>query len=1041
MNAMLSSVRRHHITKVVLSLLIVALIVAATGCVGESTRTVRYDLTIASGEGGSVTDPGEGTFKCDAGRVLELVATPTSGYRFAKWTGAVGTIANVNAASTTITVNGNYSIRATFEETEATFYTLTMAVVGSGSTSPTSGQHTYAAGAVVSIIATPAGGYRFVSWTGDVGSVANVNAVSTTITMNDNYHVTANFEQTGGTYFTLTMAATGGGSINPAVGQHSYAAGTVVPIIASAAGGYYFVNWTGSVGTIANVNAASTTITMNGNYSVTANFAVIPPGQYSLTISSGAHGSVTTPGQGTFIYGPGTVVNLVATPAGGYGFVNWTGNVGTIANVTAASTTITMNNNYSITANFSNGGPPVPYNLTISSTAGGSVTTPGQGTFGYGSGMVVNLVATPASGYRFVNWTGNVGTIGNVSAASTAITMNSNYSITANFAVILPGQYSLTISSTAGGLVTVPGQGTFTYGAGTVVNLVAAAAGGYAFVNWTGNVGTIANVNAASTTITMSGNYSVTANFVVIPPVQYRLTISSTAGGSVSTPGQGTFTYNAGTVVNLVAAAVGGYHFINWTGNVGTITNVNAASTTITMSGNYSITANFAVVPPVQYSLTISSTAGGAVTTPGQGTFTYNAGTLVNLVATPVGGYRFVNWTGSVGTIANVNSASTTITMSGNYSITANFEEIPEYGLTISSTAGGLVTSPGEGTFTYDAGTVVSLAATPAGGYAFVNWTGNVSTIANVNAAYTTITMSGNYSITANFVAGDWVFFPDPGLEAALRAAIGRPTGRIYESDLEGLTSLSATDRGIINLTGLEHCINLISLDLHDNEISDISPLAGLTKLEWLDLSHNQISSISLLAGLTNLKWLYLYSNQINNISPLGSLTKLIYLFLHTNQISNISPLVSLTNLTRLLLSSNQISDISPLTNLTKLTWLYLDNNQISNISSVANLTNLTQLGLSDNQITGIAPLADLIDLIYLSLHSNQISNISSLANLTNLRWLYLHNNLIADIYPLVQNGGLGTLDMVFLDSNPLSDDSINIYVPALVARGVVVSY
>jgi len=32
-------------------------------------------------------------------------------------------------------------------------------------------------------------------------------------------------------------------------------------------------------------------------------------------------------------------------------------------------------------------------------------------------------------------------------------------------------------------------------------------------------------------------------------------------------------------------------------------------------------------------------------------------------------------------------------------------------------------------------------------------------------------------------------------------------------------------------------------------------------------------------------------------------------------------------------------------------------------------------------------------------------------------------------------------LDMVFLDSNPLSDDSINIYVPALVARGVVVSY
>jgi alpha-tubulin suppressor-like RCC1 family protein len=665
----------------------------------------------------------------------------------------VGTIANPNAGSTTITTNGNYSIRANFEETEATFYTLTVGVTGSGSTSPTAGAHTYSAGAVISISATPAGGYHFVNWTGNVGSVANVNAASTTITINGNYSITANLEQTAVTYYTLTMAATGGGTINPAVGQHSYAAGTVVPIIASAAGGYYFVNWTGSVGTIANVNAASTTITMNGNYSITANFAVIPPGQYSLTISSGAGGSVTSPGQGTFIYGPGTVVNLVAAAAGGYQFVSWTGNVGTVANVTAASTTITMNSNYAITANFSNGGPPVPYNLTISSSAGGSVTTPGQGTFGYGSGMVVNLVATPAGGYRFVNWTGNVGTIGNVTAASTTITMNSNYSITANFAVIPPGQYSLTISSTAGGSVTTPGSGSFTYGAGVVVNLVAAAAGGYRFVNWSGNVGTIANVTAASTTITMSGNYSIIANFAVIPPGQYSLTISSTAGGSVTVPGPGTFTYGAGAGVNLVAAAAGGYRFVNWTGNVSTVANVTAASTTITMNGNYSITANFGVIPPGQYSLTISSTAGGSVTTPGQGTFTYNAGTVVNLVASPLGGYRFVNWTGNVGTVANVTAASTTITMNGNCSITANFVVIPpvQYSLTISSTAGGAVTTPGHGTFVYNAGTVVNLVATPTSGYGFVDWTGNVGTIANVNAPSTTVTMNSNYSITANF--------------------------------------------------------------------------------------------------------------------------------------------------------------------------------------------------------------------------------------------------------------------------------------------------
>ncbi len=50
-------------------------------------------------------------------------------------------------------------------------------------------------------------------------------------------------------------------------------------------------------------------------------------------------------------------------------------------------------------------------------------------------------------------------------------------------------------------------------------------------------------------------------------------------------------------------------------------------------------------------------------------------GTTVPLVVFPHTGYRFVNWTGDVDTIANVNAASTTITMQGNYEITASFEQ------------------------------------------------------------------------------------------------------------------------------------------------------------------------------------------------------------------------------------------------------------------------------------------------------------------------------------------------------------------------------
>ena len=80
-----------------------------------------------------------------------------------------------------------------------------------------------------------------------------------------------------------------------------------------------------------------------------------------------------------------------------------------------------------------------------------------------------------------------------------------------------------------------------------------------------------------------------------------------------------------------------------------------------------------------EYDLTIASTFGGSVTTPGVETSTYATDTLVNLVARPKAGYHFVDWTGDVSTIADVNDATTTITMDNHYSITANFAFGPQY--------------------------------------------------------------------------------------------------------------------------------------------------------------------------------------------------------------------------------------------------------------------------------------------------------------------------------------------------------------------------
>jgi len=313
------------------------------------------------------------------------------------------------------------------------------------------------------------------------------------------------------------------------------------------------------------------------------------------------------------------------------------------------------------------------YSLTISSTPGGSVTTPGEGMFIRDAEEVVDLVAVPDEHYHFGEWTGGEGAIDNPEDPETTITMSDSYSITANFE-LKEGWYGLTTSSTEGGEVATPGEDIFVYAANTTVNLVAEPNEGYHFCNWTGNVSTIADVYAAATNITMDDSYSTTANFE-LDEGWYSLTIFSTEGGSVTEPGEGISVHAANTTVNLVAEPNEGYQFLKWTGNVSTIADVYAASTNITMYDSYSIAATFETShpEPVMATLTVSSTTGGIVTDPGEGTFSYPLGTAANLVAEAVSGYQFSHWSGDVNTFADIDAAETTIIMNGDYSITANF--------------------------------------------------------------------------------------------------------------------------------------------------------------------------------------------------------------------------------------------------------------------------------------------------------------------------------------------------------------------------------
>jgi len=149
-----------------------------------------------------------------------------------------------------------------------------------------------------------------------------------------------------------------------------------------------------------------------------------------------------------------------------------------------------------------------------------------------------------------------------------------------------PIQHDLTISGTEGGQVIIEGEGT--YADGTVVRLEAVADECYEFVSWTG--AEVTDPYSPITFVTMDEAKSITANFALL---SYDLAINSTDGGKVTTPVEGTFPYDCGTVVDLVADAEEIYHFVQWSGDVSAIADAYAAETTITMNGAYNITANF----------------------------------------------------------------------------------------------------------------------------------------------------------------------------------------------------------------------------------------------------------------------------------------------------------------------------------------------------------------------------------------------------------------------------------------------------------------
>ena len=451
----------------------------------------------------------------------------------------------------------------------------------------------------------------------------------------------------------------------------------------------------------------------------------------------------------------GTMVTLTATADSGSTFAGWTG-----ACVGQAECTVTVDAAITVTANF---GLQNSLIVVLGGDGSGDVVSSPAGidcgtqcSHQYPPNTSVNLTASPDTGSSFAGWTGDC-----TGPGICTVTVGAAKVVTATFAKTL---YALTVTrtGTGSGTVTSAPAGidcgsdcTEPYFYNDMVTLTATPGASSVFAGWTG--GGCTGTGPCLVTVTNSTN--VAAEF----KAQHTLTVVSTgaATGSVTSSPTGitcgadcSDVYTDGQVVTLTALAAQGYTFSGWSG----CDSVNGNVCSVMMTADKTVHATFATAT-FTLAVTVSPSNGGEVTSTTDNnincgptcsaSYAFNAS--VALSATARLGFVFSNWTG-----ACTGTTTCTITMNANKNVTATFQSVPTFALTVtkSGTGAGTVTSNPSGincgtdcNETYNNNTMVVLTAAPATGSTFDGWTG-----ACTNTSGTcTVTMTQARTVNAKF--------------------------------------------------------------------------------------------------------------------------------------------------------------------------------------------------------------------------------------------------------------------------------------------------
>ena len=569
--------------------------------------------------------------------------------------------------------------------------------------------------------------------------------------------------------------------------------------------GYQFAGWKLDD---SHVYQTGDEITITENVTFTALWEEL----FDITLSANfeTYGSVT--GDGSYV--AGKTVTVKATPYVGHMFVNWTEDGEVVS--TDSEYTFNVSKDRDLVANFAvkcsiafNGDGGSGSMETIYVAEGSSYTLP---ECGFGS---------PAEWRYFAGW--NRGKPGDV------ITITTNIVLVAQWAY---KTYPVTITVDPEGTGTVDGAGY--YKKDDRVDVVAYPNPGFEFDHW--------EITGEEETITDSDYvFEMPAHAVELKAVFKRVAypVHFAANGGDGTMRDVYISMDGAYILPTCGFSKSWYTFDHWKAVIGTTTVDNlqpGAEITVTDE-----TTIYAIWKPItlRVSARSISSAGSTAGSDTEGTY----GCEVTVRATPAEHYHFVGW--EVGSTIVSTDPVYTFTLMDDIILYANFEE-DEYPVSFDANGGsGEMLSA---LITYgDYYTLPECAFTAPEGKTFGWWEKNGEKYYPGKGfyVYDSVTLKAVWVNDLEPIEISEANFPDVNFRDILASYDEDHDGFFSAAEIASITSMSAFDNSIADLTGIGYFTELKSLDCGRNELSSLD-LSGLEKLEILYCTYNPFTSLSL---------------------------------------------------------------------------------------------------------------------------------------------------------------------------------------------------